>query len=93
METNFSTEINSNSTNIIANDSKSITSEALPDKDDFLRLLITQLQHQNPLKPLDNQDFIAQLAQFNVLDELKRLNEQMSILVELQMTQKDKQTQ
>ena len=36
-------------------------------KDDFLNLLVAQLQHQDPLNPLDSTDFTAQLAQFTSL--------------------------
>ena len=34
-------------------------------KDAFLQLLVTQMQHQNPLDPQDNGEFVAQLAQFS----------------------------
>ena len=37
--------------------------------DQFLRLLITQLQNQDPLSPLSNEDFLSQLAQFQSLEE------------------------
>ena len=37
--------------------------------DQFLKLLITQLQNQDPLSPLSNEDFLSQLAQFQSLEE------------------------
>lgn len=37
-------------------------------KDAFLQLLVTQMQHQNPLDPQDNGEFVAQLAQFSSLE-------------------------
>ena len=44
------------------------------DRDAFLRLLITQLQHQDPLNPMDDRDFIAQMAQFSALEQMVQLN-------------------
>lgn len=49
-------------------------------QDDFLNLLITQLQAQDPLNPMDGAEFTAQLAQFNTLEQLMEVNRAMERL-------------
>ena len=44
------------------------------DKEDFLKLLVTQLQYQDPLDPLDAQDFASQLAEFTALEQQVNTN-------------------
>lgn len=44
------------------------------DKDAFLKLMIAQLKHQNPLEPTSNADFVAQLAQFSSVEGIQELN-------------------
>jgi flagellar basal-body rod modification protein FlgD len=50
-------------------------------KNDFLQLLVTQLTHQDPLNPLDQNQFLAQTAQFSQLEQLVNINESLSALV------------
>jgi len=49
-------------------------------KNEFLKLLITQLQNQDPMNPVDNQEFIAQMANFSSLEQLISINEAVSKL-------------
>ncbi|MCL1996888.1 MAG: hypothetical protein FWG63_11825 [Defluviitaleaceae bacterium] len=44
------------------------------DRDAFMRLLVTQLQFQDPLNPMDDTQFIAQLAQFSSLEQMQQMN-------------------
>lgn len=41
----------------------------------FLQLLVTQMQYQDPMEPMDNEDMIANLAQFSSLEQMTNLNE------------------
>ncbi len=41
---------------------------------DYMKLLVTQLQNQNPLEPLDNSEMASQLAQFSQLQQLESMN-------------------
>jgi flagellar basal-body rod modification protein FlgD len=50
-------------------------------KDAFLKLLVTQLQHQDPTKPQDDAQFIAQLAQFSSLEQLTEIAKGVETLV------------
>jgi flagellar basal-body rod modification protein FlgD len=43
-------------------------------KDDFLQLLVTQMQYQDPLQPMDNTEFVAEMAQFSSLEQMENLN-------------------
>jgi len=48
---------------------------------DFLKVLFTQLTYQDPLKPLDNQQFMAQIAQFASLQQAQQTNANIAQLV------------
>jgi flagellar basal-body rod modification protein FlgD len=47
---------------------------------EFLKLLVTQLQNQDPMNPMDNQQFIAQLATFSSLEQLISINKGVTAL-------------
>jgi flagellar basal-body rod modification protein FlgD len=51
---------------------------------DFMKILLTQLTYQDPLKPMDNQQFIAQMAQFSALQQTEALNEKIDQLISTQ---------
>src|SRR5688572_21989306 len=47
-------------------------------KDEFLKMLVAQMQNQDPLSPMDGQQMAAQLAQFSSVEQLVTLNETMA---------------
>jgi flagellar basal-body rod modification protein FlgD len=48
---------------------------------DFMQVLMTQLTYQDPLKPMDNQQFMAQIAQFTTLEQTQEMNTNIQALV------------
>ncbi|RFU71290.1 flagellar hook assembly protein FlgD [Peribacillus saganii] len=53
-------------------------------KDDFMKILMTQLQNQDPSKPLEDKDFIAQMATFSTLEQITNMSKSIDNLVQMQ---------
>lgn len=58
-------------------------------RDAFLQLLVTQMQHQDPLNPTSDTEFIAQLAQFSSLEQMQGLNDSFSKFKAYELVGKD----
>ncbi|MUT66357.1 flagellar hook capping FlgD N-terminal domain-containing protein [Paenibacillus sp. NEAU-GSW1] len=54
--------------------------DSMMGKDDFLKILVTQLQNQDPLQPMQDKEFIAQMAQFTSVEQLTNMSEQIGLL-------------
>ena len=52
------------------------------DRDAFLHLLVSQLQHQDPTQPLDDGQFVAQLAQFSSLEQMQQMNRTLTMIAQ-----------
>jgi len=61
-------------------------------KDDFLRILTTQLSNQDPSNPLQDRDFIAQMATFSSLEQMTNLNKTVEQFASSQMSQMSQYT-
>ena len=64
----------SSGTTAASTSSSSKSSTSSLGQDAFLQLLVTQLQYQDPLNPMDDKDFVAELAQFSSLEQLTEIN-------------------
>jgi len=51
------------------------------DKDMFMKLLVTQLKYQDPTRPMEDREFIAQMAQFSTLEQMSNMNKEMGNLL------------
>lgn len=61
-------------------------------RDDFLRLLVTQMRYQDPMSPMDNRDFLAQLAQFAAVEQTAKMAADMSTYLEREKTKERERT-
>lgn len=49
-------------------------------KDEFLQILVTQLRNQDPMQPMQDKEFIAQMAQFSSLEQMMNMSKEMTSL-------------
>lgn len=61
------------------------TTSSSADKDMFLQLLVAQMKYQDPMKPTDSSQFLAQSAQFTALEKMQTVADQTAQLVTTQM--------
>src|SRR6478609_2496013 len=69
---------NYNEANVKAAANKSSTDTL--GKDQFLRILVTQLRNQDPMQPMQDKEFIAQMAQFTSVEQLVNISTQLKTL-------------
>lgn len=65
-------------------DVRSVQGARVLGKDDFLRLLVAQLRNQDPLQPLADREFVAQLAQFSALEQMQNVSQAVAELARRQ---------
>jgi len=53
------------------------------DKNDFLKILITQLSHQDPTEPMEDKEFVAQMAQFSALEQMTNMSQEFAQLTSI----------
>jgi flagellar basal-body rod modification protein FlgD len=68
----------------VANSAQVLADRAGIGQEEFLKVLLAQLTFQDPLKPLDNNEFIAQFAQLTNLQQTQQLNEKLDSLLTFQ---------
>ena len=71
--------ISPSTTNVVSNsDLNIVNGKQVLGQDQFLNLLVTQMTNQDPLEPVKDTDFIAQMAQFSSLEQQSQLNKSIS---------------
>lgn len=64
-------------------DNAAITRKSSISQDDFIKLFLAQLQFQDPLEPVDNREFLAQLAQFSALEQSRQTSENLASMLSM----------
>ncbi|GGF80290.1 hypothetical protein GCM10010912_26700 [Paenibacillus albidus] len=62
------------------NSTSKTTGNSTLGKDQFLKILITQLQNQDPMQPMEDKEFIAQMAQFSSVEQLMNISTQLTAM-------------
>ncbi len=88
---NINSVLGTNSANNSSSSSTART-EQTSQRDLFMNLLVAQLKNQDPLSPKDGTEFVAQLTQFNSLDQLLGIRETLEKLVSAMQTAPTKQS-
>ena len=69
------------------------TNTDVADKDVFMKLMVAQLRHQNPMSPADGVEFVTQLAQFTQLEQSMGMRQDLSAIRDVLTTVPDSTTQ
>lgn len=69
----YNTMSTTNPTGTTSDSKNAISKSTELDKDDFLKLLIAQLKHQDPMSPMDDSQFMGQLVQFSSLEQMSNM--------------------
>lgn len=67
----------------LSTDGKTAAAKNVMGKDEFLKILVTQLSHQDPTEPMEDKEFIAQMAQFSSLEQITNMNEGLSKVADI----------
>lgn len=78
--TNSTGSTTSTSSTSSSSDKNKLGAAAGMGKDDFMQLLVAQLKNQDPMKPMEDKEFVAQLAQFSALEAMDKMTAQMEEL-------------